>query len=284
MASRPAVLPLALFGAAAACLLVGALPMLAAFGMLEGDEPIEPLGRVVAFFFGLVFVGFGAVLAAVPLYGAARARGATTVREAVTLARRHLVRRVDVNSILAAGGVLALGVACWAALGGAALPLLDRGTLTGLVVLELVVLHGFPFLVTAATFFRAPGAFRVAAIGIFALVAVNVTVVSWVFGGGLEGLAWTVYLLAGNVLAFAHKHPEAGVRARAVSRWAVKFVLFILLAATIGGGELQGPGALRLGAVYFTVMAVVELFRLVELPVDLARAAGKRQTAVGSRS
>ncbi len=52
-------------------------------------------------------------------------------------------------------------------------------------------------------------------------------------------------------------------------------MLFALLAATIGGGDIEGPDTLRLGAGYFTPLAVVELFRILELPVDLV--AGSRQ-------
>ncbi len=51
---------LGLLALAGVCMLLGALPILAAVGLVPTSEPIEPIGRVVAFLFGVVFVSIGA--------------------------------------------------------------------------------------------------------------------------------------------------------------------------------------------------------------------------------
>ena len=49
-----------------------------------------------------------------------------------------------------------------------------------------------------------------------------------------------------------------------------KFGMLMLLAAMIGDGSLEGPSVRWIGAVYFTLLAGVELYRVVEIPGELA--------------
>ncbi len=275
---------LLVFALAAACLLLGSFPILAAVGLLETEGSIEPLGRVVAFLFGTVFVGFGIGLVALPVRSFARARGVHTVREIAALARRQLVQRIDSRSVLAAFGVGVLGLAYWLSTAGMQLPLVDADTLVAIIVLEFLVVNGFPFLVLGLSFLRGGGVIRFIAVVILAVVLTNLGVLSWVYGGGLEGLAWLLYLLLPNAIAFVGTTPERGVRALALTRWVIKFSVFMVMAGTVGDGSLEGPNALSLGAAYFTVLAAIELFRGFEIPIDLAHALGDGDQALGVRS
>ncbi len=101
---------------------------------------------------------------------------------------------------------------------------------------------------------------------------------AWVFGGGAWGIVALLYLLIPNVLAFAHMTPHKGTRTLAVSRWGVKFLIFVLIAAMTSSGDIAGPESLLLGALYFAVLTVVELYRVVEIPPDLATVWGKSQS------
>lgn len=270
---------LGLAALAGVCLLLGTLPILAALGLVPTSEPVEPVGRFVAFVFGAIFVALGALAVGAPLRSLARDHGARTWREATGLGLARFTGRVNRHSVVSALSVGALAAGYWSTLAGADLTLLGGAeTMQGLVVIEFLIIHGFPFFVVGASFVHATRAtarviawVSVVGLGIF------YAVFAWVFSDGVWGVLLLVYLLIPNVLAFARVSPESGVRALAVSRWFIKFAVFVIIAAMTKSGDLAGPETLRLGAVYSTVLTFVELYRAVEIPLDLATEWGKAE-------
>jgi len=114
------------------------------------------------------------------------------------------------------------------------------------------------------------GAGRFVAGGALGLLTALYGVFAWVAAGKLAGVLALLYLMSPNVLAFARAEPSGSARVLVTSRWVIKFALFMLTAMVVGSeGSFEGPGAVRVGAVYFTLLAVVELFRVVEIPMEL---------------
>jgi hypothetical protein len=72
------------------------------------------------------------------------------------------------------------------------------------------------------------------------------------------------------VLAVVRPSSRPAPRITAASRWGAKFGAFVLIAATIGDGSVQGSNAVLVGAFYFSVLAIMELVRVPDLPLDLA--------------
>lgn len=265
---------LLLLALSAVCVLLGGLPILAALGAVETEGGIEPIGRVVAFLFGAVFVALGGAVMARPLRALARADGAETWSATWRLAGRRLVRRADPRSAGAALSVAALAAGCWMAYAGVALPWVGGAdTFIGLVALEALVIHGFPFFLITVTFVRhTRAAARVVSATVLALLVIAYSVLAVVYGGGIEGLLWLGYLLIPNVLAVLRTDAGTATRVAAISRWAIKFALLFTLAGIVGGGSFDSPETLRLGATYFGALALVELFRITDVPSDLAAA------------
>lgn len=265
---------LGLLALSAVLVFLGGLPMLAAVGVVQTEGGIEPVGRVVAFLFGAVFVALGGAVVARPVVQLARVHGASTWREVTRLAGRRLVRRADVRSVGAALSVAVLAVGCGMAWAGVPLPWLGGAdTFMGLVALEALVIHGFPFFLVLVTFVRHTRAVaRVVSVALLGLLATGYAILAVAYGGGVEGLFWLGYLLVPNVLAVHGTDSRVATRVAAVSRWAIKFALLFTLAGMVGGGSFDNPATLRLGAVYFAGLALIELFRIIEVPYDLATA------------
>ena len=274
--TQPGAFPFyALLTLSGACILLGTLPIMASLGLVRGSAPSGPVAAVIAFLFGAVFAALGTVSSWLAIRPVALAAGATTLASAGSLAWRALARRADARTVLGAVGVAVLALAAWLALADLSVPVLaDRVLVMEIFTLEFLLIHGFVFFAFAAGFAHERVG-RGRALGIAALVMLTGVygVVAWFTAGGIYGLAWLVWLTAPNVLAFARDTPDHTVRVLAVSRWAVKFFLFIVLAAALSeGGDVGDPAALPLAAVYFTVLTVMELLRVPEIPLDLADA------------
>jgi hypothetical protein len=263
---------LARLGGGAVALILGLFPIFAALGLVETEGGIEPLARVFASLFGGVFVTLGGALIASPLLDVARAHGAVRRRDAVRLGVAHLRRRPTRSSAGAAAGVGLVAAGFWLAvlgitpswLGGA------RG-LGALVVVEFLVIHGFPFVVVAAIVARhATGRKQWLARAALAALVVLYGAIAWKAGDGVWGVAGLLYLMMPNVLAFLAARDGGSARVLVTSRWVVKFGMLMLIASMIGDGSLEGPAVLWIGAVYFTLLAGVEWYRIVEIPGELA--------------
>jgi hypothetical protein len=265
------------FLGAGVCWLLGAFPILAGLGLLETDKPIEPLAIPFAILFGLVFVALGAALVFHPLRALARGRGAKTWKQALTLGAGLLATRGSARSVGAAAGVGTLGIACMANTAGAAIPFLgNRATLASAVNIEFITIHAFPFLVVAVGFLLSTrGVARIIAGLVTLMTATAYAVLAWAYGDGPVGIGWLVYLLVPNVLVFARADKSIESVTLAISRWAIKFALFMMVAGIVGGGEQTAAATVAVGAGYFTLLALVELLRLPEVPLELARAAAR---------
>jgi hypothetical protein len=257
---------------AAVLLLLGTMPILAGLGVVRSGDAIEPWARVVAILFGLVFFLPGAAIVVLPVRYLAGTLGARSWTEVLRLGASRLRGRVNASSIGGAATIGILAIASWMALEGRSLFWTgSRDSLSQIVTVEFLVIHGFPFFVIVGSFVRhTRRAARFVAIVWLAILIGPYAFLAWKLGGGLEGLAALAYLLVPNVLAVVRPRARLAPRVTAVSRWVVKFAVFVLVAATIGDGSVQGPGSIAVGAVYFTLLTLIELFRVPELPLDLA--------------
>jgi hypothetical protein len=259
-------------GGGALAVILGLFPVLAGVGLVGTEGGIEPLARVFAVLFGGVFVTFGGVLIASPLLETARRNGAVTWQAAVRMGLGHLRRRPTTASVGAGAGVALPALGFWLAASGVGVGRLGgTGGLRALVVIEFLVIHGFPFVVAAAMFARhTTGRTRVLARGALAALVLLYAAFAWKAGDGLWGVAGLLYLMAPNALAFLAARDGGSTRVLVTSRWVVKFGMLMLIASMIGDGSLQGPSVLWIGAVYFTLLVGVELYRVVEMPGELA--------------
>jgi hypothetical protein len=259
-------------GGGAAAVLLGLFPVLASLGQIETEGGIEPFARVFAFLFGAVFVAIGLWLVGAPLLALARAHGAASWRDALVLGRRHLGRRANPASMSAAAGVAGLAAGYWLAAGGITFAWLGGlDWLRALVIIEFLVIHGFPFLIVAAVFARGTrGRGRIVARGALGALLLLYGAMAWKTGGGIAGLVGLLYLILPNVLGFAGAEASVSLRVLVTSRWVIKFALFMLTASVIGGGSFDGPETVWIGAVYFTLLAGMEWFRIAEVPGELA--------------
>jgi len=269
----PAVLGQLAGGAAAVTL--GAFPILAGLGLMETEGGIEPFARVVAVLFGAVFVTLGGSLIAIPMRAVARAHGAATPRDAVRLGLRRLRGRPTAGSAGAALWTLILAAGCWLAVAGVPLAWLGgaRG-LRALVIIEFLVIHGFPFLVLVAGIAgHARGRLRLAAGGFLAFLLLLYGALAWKVAEGVGGVLALLYLMVPSLQPFAVEDAPVGTRILIGSRWVIKTALMLLMLGILGGGSLEAPEAVRVGAGYFTLLAAAEMFRVVEIPGELATAA-----------
>jgi hypothetical protein len=170
-----------------------------------------------------------------------------------------------------AAGVALAALGFWLGAFGITSDWLGGAGLGALVVIEFLVIHGFPFVVVAAMFARhTTGRRRMAARGALGALVLLYAAFAWKAGDGIWGVAGLLYLMAPNVLAFLGAHDGGSTRVLVTSRWVIKFGMLMLIAALIGDGSLEGPAVLWIGAVYFTLLAGVELYRVVEIPGELA--------------
>ncbi|MGH7644037.1 MAG: hypothetical protein ACREMR_00490 [Gemmatimonadales bacterium] len=260
-------------GIAALTLFMGGTVVLMAVGLITPDDPPSLGGRVVAFLFGCVVLGVGSLLVVPALGALAAAAGARGGLDAVALGLRRLAARITWHSLAAAALLVPLVWAYWRELQGHPLGRWSRDTLIGLVALEFLLIHGFPFLVIAASFARTPEGWpRLGGIAAVAGLLLLYSAFAWGVGGGPGGVATLCYLVLPNVLAFAHRAHDWTVRATAAARWVEKFITLFGIAMVLDERSLRGAGNLRLGLFYFGIQALIELVRGAELPLDLGAA------------
>lgn len=270
------------------CVLLGAFPILAGLGLLRLEKPIEPLAMPVAILFGAVFVALGVAFVFSPMRALARARGATTWRQAIALSGRLLVARCGGRSAAAAAGVALLALACWFSVAGIHLvAFADEEALAAAVHIEFLTIHAFPFLVIGIGFVVfGTGALRAVAAVIALMIAIAYGVLAWAFGGGIAGIGWLAFLLVPNLVTVLRPDPSTGAVVLALSRWCIKFALFAFVSGTVGDGGKTSAATVVVGAVYFTLLAALELVRAFDIPLDLANAwsgATRTTAATGER-
>lgn len=251
----------------------GSTITLMAVGVITPDDAPTPFARIVAFLFGGAVLVAGIRLLVQPLRTLAAAQGAHAWPGIVALGVRRLAQRVTWQSAGAAAFLVPLVWAYWRELQDQPLGGWSRDTLIGLVGLEFLLIHGFPFLAITATFARAPdGKVRAGGIVAVALLLALYSAFAWEAGGGLAGVGALLYLVLPNVLAFAQRTHDWTVRATAGARWVEKLITFFGIAMLLDERSLRGPGNPRVGLAYFAVQALIELVRGADLPLDLGSA------------
>lgn len=260
-------------GIAAFMLFMGSGLALMAVGVIEPDEPVGPAARVVALLFGGVIIVMGGAMVVPALRTLAAAEGARDWLSTTVLGLRRLAARVTWRSLAAAALLVPLVWAYWRELRGTPLAGWSRETLISLVALEFLLIHGFPFLVIAASFARLPERKpRLGGIVAVALLLALYSAFAWGVGDGPWGIVSLLYLALPNVLAFARQSHEWTVRATAVARWVEKLITLVGIAMLLNERSLQDAGNLRLGLFYFGVQALIDLVRGADLPLDLGAA------------
>ncbi len=258
-------------GLAAFMVFLGGGLALMAVGLIQADEYVGLGPRIVAFLFGGGIAFLGVRFTLLTLRTLADAAGERDRHAWWLMGVRGLARRVDAQSLLAAVTLLPLVAGYWREVLGGNWWGPSQETLIGLVPIEFLLLHGFPFLAIAATFARLPD--RVPRwIGSAAVAGLLLLYSAFAWGvfEGPSGVLALLYLSVPNVLAFARHQNDWTVRAAAGTRWGTKFILFFSVAMLLNERSFQGRGALSLGLWYFGILTVIELFRVAELPVDLA--------------
>ena len=259
-------------GLTALLLFMGVPLMLIGVGVLRTDDVPGVAGRIAMVVFGTAISMTGVVQAYRIMLAFSRVpdAGALIV---VSAALVRLVQRVTWTS---AGAALLLVPLAWAyqhpdAPSSWWRPSADM--LMAMVLIEFLLIHGFPFLVFAASLVRvADGRKRVAfGVALGALILLY-GAFAWSAGGGWQGVVGLAWLAAPNVLAFLHRGEAGTMRVAAIGRWAIRFIAFFGIAMFMEDRSLTGTGTLPLGARYFAVLVACELFRVFELPLDLSAA------------
>jgi hypothetical protein len=225
--------------------------------------------RVVAFLSGCMMVLLAGTFTVVPLIAMAHARGARSELAVAWLALSGLVRRVTLRSLIAAAFLAPLVWGYWHATWGDAPRGLSRDALRDLLGLEFLLVHGFPFFVLAASLARSGDAWsRRVSLGCLGLLLLLYSAFAWGMGHW-AGIAGLLYLLLPNIAAFVRQTDDWTTRATAVSRWILKFVALMGIAILLDERDMQAPGIVTVGFWYFGLMGLLELFRVIDLPVDL---------------
>ena len=253
----------------------GSVLVLVSVGIVDPDG-ISGVGRrVVAFVFGGVIVVLAGTTSVTPLVALAKARGAETDAAIAWLAFGTLVRRITLRSVVAAAFLVPLVWSYWNANWGEPSRGLSHDALRDLVGLEFLVVHGFPFFVLAASLARGAGPWpKRVSFGCLGPLLLLYSAFAWSMGRW-AGTAGLLYLLLPNILAFARDANDWTVRATAVSRWILKIVALMGIAFLLDAHNMQAPGIVRVGFWYFGLIALIELFRVIDLPVDLGNAWAK---------
>lgn len=270
--SNPQTQFLVALGLTALLLFMGLPLVLIGVGVLRTDDVPGVAGRIAMVVFGTAISMAGVVQAyrMVRVFSRVPDAGAPMV---IAAALVRLVQRVTPAS---AGAALVLLPLAWAYQhpdGPAAWWLPSADMLMSMVLIEFLLIHGFPFLVFAASLVRvADGRKRVAfGVALGALILLY-GAFAWSAGGGWPGVVGLAWLAAPNVLAFLHRGDAWTMRVAAIGRWAIRFIAFFGIAMFMDDRSLTGAGTLPLGARYFAVMVACELFRVFELPLDLSAA------------
>lgn len=139
--------------------------------------------------------------------------------------------------------------------------------------IEFLLIHGFPFLILWALFAaNRLGAMRVAGALIFILVAGFYAGAASNVAGSYQGALIFLYLLIPDLISYTRSDPDEYVRPRIAMRWALQF-LGMLTALVVSNTEfLQNSASFQAGLLFFSWIALMELFRLADIPLDIAGA------------
>lgn len=245
----------------------------AAFGLvptMETDTPL--LAFCVSIPFAAIMVGVALSICRQLIHATGLAYGKTTGRLLAKLAIL-LAGRPALRSVAACLSPLVLALQYWETETGflLKLPGVTEAGLIDAMRIEFLLIHGFPFLISWAFLaIHRLGVLRVAGASIFILVAGLYAGTAANVAGSYQGALIFLYLLIPDLISFARRGPDGYVRPRLAMRWTLQF-LGMLSALVISGTEfLQNSATFQAGLLFFLWIALMEFFRLADIPLDIA--------------
>ncbi|MCC6190442.1 MAG: hypothetical protein IT318_15545 [Anaerolineales bacterium] len=248
---------------------------IAAFGLVPGMETDTPLlAFCVSTPFATIMVGVALSICRQLIHATGLANGITTGRLLAKLAIL-LVGRPALRSVAAFLSPLVLALQYWETDRGFVLKLpgVTEASLIAAMRIEFLLIHGFPFLIFWAFLaIHRLGVIRVAGASIFVLVAALYAGAATSVAGSYQGALIFLYLLIPDIIAFARRGLDGYVRPRLALRWTLQF-LGMLSALVISGTEFtQNSATFQAGLLFFLRIALMEFFRLADIPLDIAEA------------
>ncbi|MBI3161119.1 MAG: hypothetical protein HYZ23_01350 [Chloroflexi bacterium] len=139
--------------------------------------------------------------------------------------------------------------------------------------IEFLLIHGFPFLIFWALIAaNRLGAIRIAGALIFILVAGFYAGAASNVAGSYQGALIFLYLLIPDLISYTRSDPDEYVRPRLAMRWALQFFAMLTALVVSNTEFLQNSASFQAGLLFFSWIALMELFRLADIPLDIAGA------------
>lgn len=253
----------------------GGLLFAASVGLVPSmkfDKPVAAFLVVVPF--SLIMIGVGVGLCREVLAASGLGRGLSGAQLSGQLLV-GLLKRPKWRSLLAAAPVGALA-AQYIEIGEGRLfivPGVSEAMLVEVFQIQCLYIHGSPFLALSARLATQPGWRRKAAgLALVVLLLVLYSAAARNVAGEPFG-AWTfLYLALPDLLYFMWKDTRESARPRLALRWTLQAVAMACVLVVTDARFLQNDATFRAGFALFAICALVELFRLPEVPVDIALA------------
>jgi hypothetical protein len=249
---------------------MGSFVFAASLGLVDNGERPTILARIVMFCFGGTLLGM-ALFIGWRMTAELLGRPPKDYLGILWRLATGAFERIDLRSTLAAAMLAPLVWAYVTPHATAAWWRPSADSLIALIPLEFLLIHGFPFLVFLALLIRGTeGWARRFWIGAILLLILLYGALAWQEAGGLLGLLALLWLIAPNILAFLKGDDAWHLRIAAGARWLLRLVTLFGFSIILEQNSLRGEGNLLLGAVYFSAILLLELFRIFELPIDIA--------------
>ena len=252
----------------------GAMLLAGAFGLLpamKSDTPV--LAFLVAVPFALVMISIATGMCLEPIRASGINKGISRTRLAGRLLLR-LMLRPRFRSLLSAIPLAVLAAQYIRHKDGflLSIPGVSETVLISTLRIEFLLIHGFPFLAMAALpIVSKERAVSAASVLLFLLLLFFYAGAAMNVAGSIYGALMFAYLMLPDVGAFAGKETADSVRPRLAMRWALYFLAMLSVLVITQTKFLQNAATFNAGAAFFTIMALVELFRLADIPLEIAR-------------
>lgn len=247
----------------------------AALGLVPGMETDTPvLTFCVSIPFAAVMVGVALSICRPLIRASGIAEGQTTGRLLAKLAIL-LLDRPTLRSLFACLSPVILALQYWETDTGFLLkfPGVTEALLIDTMRIEFLLIHGLPFLIYWAFLaVSRTGLTRIAGASIFIVVAGLYTGAAANVAGSYRGALIFLYLMIPDLISFTRRDPGDYIRPRLAMRWTLQF-LGMLSALVISDTQfLQNSASFQAGLLFFSWIALMEFFRLADIPLDIADA------------
>lgn len=240
------------------------------FPDVQWEAPI--LGVCVGIPFAAIMFGVGVSVCRELIGISGIAEGVSRGQLLGTLAA-SLMKRPTLRSVFASITPLLLAFQFWQTEDGF-LPRFPGATETTLfhaMRIEFLLIHGFPFLIFWANIaITKSGIPRIAGGAIFLLVATLYAGAAVNIEGSFNGALIFLYLLIPDLISFARNDSNEYVRSRLAMRWCLQFVGMMASLIVSQSNLLQNAETFLAGRLFFLWIAIMEFFRLADIPLDIA--------------